>query len=112
MAYVGIAFSPANLLPGPHVKFVLLAFRAFLPAVVFYILAIAFDPDYPNRYAGLYLIFAVLLAGYILLLTRGPGVETAQGVVVQVIGQKIIGYSAIITIFLQSWGAGKLVVSL
>jgi hypothetical protein len=75
LAYVGIAFTPANLLPGPHVQFVLLAFRAFLPAVIFYMLAILLNPDYPNRYAGLYLIFAVLLAAYIMLITNGhhPG---------------------------------------
>jgi hypothetical protein len=108
MAYVGIAFTPANLLPGPHVQFVLLAFRAFFPAVLFYMLAIFLNPDYPNRYAAVYLVFGVLLAAYILLLTRGPGMETSQGVIIQVVGQKIIGYAAIITIFVQSWGTVQL----
>ena len=83
LAYVGIAFTPANLLPGPHLQFVLLAFRAFLPAVLFYMLAILLNPDYPNRYAALYLVFAVFLAAYILLLTRGPSLETAQGIMIQ-----------------------------
>jgi len=107
-AYVGIAFTPGNLLGGPHIQFVLLAFRAFLPAVSFYLLAILLNLDYPNRYAGAYLIFAGLLAGYVLLLTRGPGLDSAQGVIIQATGQKIIAYAAIITIFFQSWGAVKL----
>ena len=107
-AYVGIAFTPANLLPDPHLEFVLLAFRAFLPAVFFYILAIFFNPGYPNRFAGLYLAFAGLLAAYILLITRGPDIDTAQGVMIQATGQKIIVYAAITTIFIQSWGAIRL----
>jgi hypothetical protein len=107
MAYVGIAFTPANLLPGPHIQFVLLAFRAFLPAVIFYLLAILLNPEYPDRYAGVYLVFGVLLAAYILLITRGPSMENAQGVIIQATGQKIIVYAAILTIFLQSWGASK-----
>lgn len=108
LAYVGIAFTPANLLPGPHADFVLLAFRAFLLAVVFYILAIFFNREYPNRFAGLYLVFAGLLTAYILLITRGPGLDTAQGVMIQATGQKIIVYAAILTIFIQSWGAARL----
>lgn len=109
LAYVGIAFTPANLLPDPHRDFVLLAFRAFLPAVLFYLVAIFIHRDYPNRYAVVYLIFAGLLAAYIMLITRGPDVDTAQGLMIQATGQKIIVYAAIITISIQSWGASKLV---
>ena len=108
LAYVGIAFTPANLRPEPHLRFVLLAFRAFLPAVVFYLAAILLNPDYPNRYAAIYAGFAILLAAYILLITYGPGVDTAKGVMIQATGQKIIVYAAILTIFVQSWGAVQL----
>jgi hypothetical protein len=109
LAYVGIAFTPANLLPDPHLQFVLLAFRAFLPAVLFYLVVIFLDREYPNRYAVVYLFFAGLLAAYILLITRGPDLDTARGVMIQATGQKIIVYAAIVTIFIQSWGASKLV---
>lgn len=107
-AYIGIAFTPANLLPVPHLQFVLLAFRAFLPAVLFYLVAILVNPEYPNRYASVYLAFGILLAAYIALITRGPDIDTAQGVMIQATGQKIIVYAAIITVFIQSWGAAKL----
>jgi hypothetical protein len=109
LAYVGIAFTPANLLPAPHRDFVLLAFRAFLPAVLFYLVAIFINRDYPNRYAVVYLIFAGLLVAYILLITRGPDIDTAQGVMIQASGQKVIVYAAIITILIQSWGASRFV---
>jgi hypothetical protein len=105
---VGIAFTPANLLPQPHFQFVLLAFRAFLPAVLLYLLAILLNREYPNRYAGVYLVFAGLLAAYIVLITRGPDIDTARGVMAQATGQKIIVYAAIVTIFIQSWGAIQL----
>jgi hypothetical protein len=109
LAYVGIAFTPANLLPDPHLQFVLLAFRAFLPAVLFYLVAIFLNREYPNSYAVVYLVFAGLLAAYIVLITRGPDVDTAQGLMIQATGQKIIVYAAIITIFIQSWGASRLI---
>ena len=107
-AYVGIAFTPGNLLPNPHLQFVLLAFRAFLPAVVLYLVAILSTPAYPNGYAGIYVVFAILLAAYIGLITRGPDIDTAQGVLIQATGQKIIVYAAILTILVQSWGAIRL----
>jgi hypothetical protein len=50
-------------------------------------------------------VFAGVLAAYVALITRGPGLETAQGVIIQATGQKIIVYAAILTIFVQSWGA-------
>ena len=111
LAYIGIAFTPANLLPAPHRDFVLLAFRAFLPAVLFYLVAIFINREYPNRYAMVYLVFAGLLAAYIMLITRGPDIDTARGVMIQATGQKIIVYAAIITILIQGWGASKLVES-
>jgi hypothetical protein len=111
LAYVGIAFTPANLFPGPHLQFVLLAFRAFLPAVLLYLLAILLNRDYPNRYALVYIIFAGLLAAYILLITRGPDLDTTQGVIIQATGQKIIVYAALVTIFIQGWGARGIISS-
>jgi len=108
LAYVGIAFTPANLLPEPHLQFVLIAFRAFLPAVIFYLVAILANPAYPNRYASVYVVFGILLAAYIVLITHGPDIDTARGVMIQATGQKIIVYAAIVTVFIQSWGAAKL----
>lgn len=107
ISFMGIAFTPADVLPRAHTQFVLLAFRTFLVVVVFYTLAIFLKPEYPQRYAVIYLVFAVLLAGYIYLLTQGPDLSTAQGEIIQVTGQKIIGYTAIMIMALQSYGAIK-----
>lgn len=107
ISFMGVAFTPADILPLAHIRFVLLAFRTFLVVVVFYTLAILLIPEYPKRYALIYLIFAVQLAGYIYLLTQGPDLSTAQGEIIQVTGQKIVGFTAIIIMGIQSYGAMK-----
>jgi hypothetical membrane protein len=104
-AYIGVAFTPADLLRDLHVSFVLAAFRSFLVVVAIYALVIFLSPRYPNRYAAVYLTFALLLAGYIWLLTQGPDLETQSGLVVQATGQKLIVYAAIVCTWVQSHGA-------
>jgi len=105
LAYIAIAFTPANLLIEPHYHAVLAAFRAFLAVVVFYTAAIFVHKGYPRIYGAAYLLFAVLLAAYLWLLTQGPGLETTQGAVIQAVGQKLIVYAAIICTGFQSYGA-------
>jgi hypothetical protein len=108
ISYIGVAFTPANLLRELHTDFVLLAFRAFLVVVAAYAVVIFLSRDYPNRYAAVYLTFALLLAGYIWLLTRGPGIDTQEGLIIQAIGQKSIVYAAIVCTLVQSYGALRL----
>jgi hypothetical protein len=105
MSYIGVAFTPANLLLGLHTNFVLLAFRAFLVVVAVYAVVIFISPEYPNRFAGVFLVFALMLAGYIWLLTRGPGLDTQEGLIIQATGQKLIVYAAILCTLVQSYGA-------
>ncbi len=104
-AFVGIAFTPANLYLSAHGQFVLAAFELFLVAVVFYTAAIFASRRYPHVYAWVYLAFAVLLAAYVVLLFGGPGLGSAQGVIIQATGQKIIVYAALLTTFIQAYGA-------
>lgn len=59
-----------------------------------------------------YMLFTVLLAGYIYLMTQGPDMRTAQGELVQVTGQKVISYAAIIIMGVQSYGAMRLLESI
>lgn len=105
IGFVGIAFTPADVLLDAHVQFVLLAFRA-LPVMAFlYSIAIVQAPDYPNRYAAAFGVFGALLVGYLWLLTAGPNSATESGLVIQALGQKIIVYAAIITMTYQCLGA-------
>jgi hypothetical protein len=46
-----------------------------------------------------------MLFGYYLLMTEGPSFSSPQGLVVQVVGQKVIAYASILSIGIQSLGA-------
>lgn len=100
LAYVGVAFTPADLFIDAHVTFVRTAFMAFLGAVICYAPAILLHPRYPRWYAAVLLAFAALLAVYLWLLFFGP-----SEIRIQATGQKLIVYAAIGVIFIQAYGA-------
>lgn len=105
--FIGVAFAPADLARSPHIVFVMWAFRLFPLAVFLYIPPLFLNKAYPRRYAWLFVLFWVLLTAYFLLITNGPGIGTLQGFLIQVVGQKVIGYASIICIGLQALGAQK-----
>jgi hypothetical protein len=105
ICFVGVAFTPANVYLGAHARFVMWAFQAFPLAAILYALAILHEPAYPDRYGWVFLGFAVLLALYVILLIAGPAPDSYEGLVVQAVGQKIIVYASIISIFVQARGA-------
>jgi hypothetical protein len=102
ICFIGVAFTPANLLLDAHVFFVTWAFRLFPVAVGFYIAAILRGRLFPKRYVWVWIGFAALLILYIGLLTWGPSARTSQGNMIQATGQKVIVYASIVAIFVQS----------
>ena len=52
--------------------------------------------------------FAVLLALYVLLLVVGPPYDSPEGIMVQAVGQKIIVYASVTSIFIQASGARQI----
>lgn len=105
ICFVGIAATPSNLHGWAHGVFVDWAFRMFLLAVVLYTAAILTQRHYPRRAAWVFALFAILLAAYVVLITVGPSTDTANGLKIQVTGQKVIVYAAIVTTFIQAWGS-------
>jgi hypothetical protein len=103
-AFIGIAFTPIDVNLDFHNELVQLAFRAFLIAVVLYLLPLFRERRRPHPSPWVFFIFAALLGGYILLITFGPGLSTPEGIMVQSLGQKIIVYAGIISILLESLG--------
>jgi len=108
ICFVGVAFTPANVFLGAHVRFVLWAFQTFPLAAILYAMAVLSEPAYPKRYGWMFLGFAVLLVLYIMLLMTGPGQDSRQGLMIQAVGQKVIVYASIITIFIQAQGAKRI----
>ena len=107
LSFIGVAFTPADLYSAEHGDFVQLAFNSFLFAIILYIPAIFLDKNYPNRYGLVFVGFALILGAYVWLLFNGPNHSTVQGLVIQVTAQKIVVYSAIISVLIQAYGAEK-----
>ncbi len=107
-AFIGIAFTPADLARPLHVRFVLWAFRLLPVAVACYTFAILQHSLYPSRYAAIFAAFAALLVAYVWLLTAGPDIDTPEGLVIQAVGQKVVVYASLASVFLQAQAARRL----
>jgi hypothetical protein len=107
ICFVGVAFTPANLLRQEHIRFVMWAFELFPIATFFYIPAMFLNHRYLRRYAWAFVVFWLLLVGYYLLMQYGPPASTSQGLLIQATGQKMIAYASIISILFQSLGAKR-----
>lgn len=108
VCFVGVAFTPADLFYDAHVDFVLWAFRLIPIAIVFYTFAILQHRLYPSRNAIGFAVFAALLIAYVWLLTEGPSSKTPDGLLIQAVGQKVIAYTSLLSIFIQARSARKL----
>ncbi len=105
LGFIGIAAVPADVNLTVHRLFVYIAFTGFLLVVFCYIAAILKSRTYPRAYAYAYLAYAVVLAVYLVLLFAGPNVKTESGLTIQAVGQKIVVYTGITCVVIQSWGA-------
>lgn len=106
LSYMGIAFTPANLAIDAHIFFVQAAFSTFLIAVLLYIPAIFINEHISNTYTIAYALFAICLSAYLWLIFFGPSGDGA--LLIQVVGQKLIVYAAIICMGFQAYGAYQL----
>ncbi len=71
--------------------------------MICYSTAILKSRAYPRAYAFAYFAFAVILALYLVVLFSGPDIETTRGLTIQAVGQKIVVYTGIICMVIQSW---------
>jgi hypothetical protein len=108
IAYIGIALTPWDLFLPPHFLFVRIAFISFLFITAFSIAAIYKNPDYPKIYGVVFIIFGIILTGYLYVLFFGPSFNTPEGLRIQATSQKIVVYSEIICMLVQSHGMYKL----
>ncbi len=107
ISFIGVAFTPADVYLDAHVQFVIWAFRLLPMAILCFTLVMFNTSAFPRGYTYIFLGFFGLLVAYYLLLTQGPGFETAQGLVIQALGQKIIVYASILSIMVISLGAWR-----
>jgi hypothetical protein len=105
MACIGIASTPWDLYLNIHLVFVFMLSFAFLVVLISYSIAIFRKETYPNLYAWVFITYAFMLAVYIVLMMMGPDIETVSGLRILATGQKIIIYSGMLCLFVQTLGA-------
>ena len=105
IAYCLIGFLPYDIFGSPHTYAVYIAFSASILTTIVYTIAIFLEKGYPNGYAWVYVGFTVILAGYLFILFTGPAAGTDLGHSIQVVGQKVIVYTEVISFGIQALGA-------
>ena len=101
--FLGITFAPADINPNGHRFFVYGGFLSGLFPSILFTISIIFKKDYPNRFGINFMVFTVILIGYVILLFAGP-----SNLFIQVTGQKIVLYSFAICLLIHGYGAWKL----
>ena len=107
VGFLGVASTPADLMLMAHLWFVNWAFRFFTLATLCFTVCIMRSPNYPKSDGWLLAGFTLLLISYILLLNYGPGMDTPRGLMIMVVGQKIIAYASILCVLILALHARK-----
>jgi hypothetical protein len=105
----GIGFSPQDLLPTLHESMAYCFSGTFLFALVFFTISIFMNSKYARIYAVTNIVYMVILAAFIVLLSVGPSMQTHIGLLILATGQKITIYSGMICVFIQFIGASQYV---
>ncbi len=100
--FAGITFVPSDINPAGHIFFVYGGFLSGLVPSILYTIIIFLKKEYPSRYAFNFMIFAIILVVYVILLFAGP-----DNLVIQVTGQKIVLYSFALCLFIHGYGGWK-----
>lgn len=107
VAYVVVAWAPANRLPAEHVLAERTAFRSFLVASVLLGIVTAGSRTFRFRASAVWWSFGALLLGFILIGIFGPSRRTEAGLIVQTLAQKAIVFSALVIVAFQSFEAQR-----
>jgi hypothetical protein len=102
-----VALTPANRLPFEHVMAQNWAFRSFLVASVLLGFVTARSTVFSFRTAAAWWMFGALLLAFILTGIFGPSRRTEVGLVIQVVAQKVIVFSALGIVAFQSYEAQR-----
>ena len=99
LAFVGVAVTPENRVMAVHVTFTQWAWR-IIPLVAALLAVASFQTRGLRRAAVVWAVLAILMASYAALLSWGPSVATADGLVFQVVAQKIASVVVIAALLL------------
>ncbi len=102
VCFVGVGATPYNLLFPEHQTFVQWAFRLLLVAVLLESAALRLSSEIRPALFRVNAAFVAILFAYLLLMMFGPSTHTLAGDEIHAVGQKLIVYIAVMTIFVQA----------
>ena len=103
IAYIAIGLLPVDLYPGGHIFSVVIAFMGTFPVIFIYTLLTYSKKDIPRIAPYTFMVFCVISFSYILLLLFGPRISTPEGLMINVVGQKIIVYTEMISMVIAGY---------
>jgi len=106
ISYIGIAFTPSDI-TDLHDIFVILGFGSIFLSVILYAYVIFKDSYYANFYAIVFLITAIILGIYFIIISLIPNNQTNVRLFIYVVGQKVMIYTLLICGIVQGFGAMK-----
>ncbi|MHA2392551.1 MAG: hypothetical protein ACXAEX_11465 [Promethearchaeota archaeon] len=104
--YIGIAFTPSDVLGSLHDIFVVIGFSAIFLSNILYFIVIIKNDNYSNVYGIILAISASIIAIYSVLIIQYNS-QTPEGLLVFVSGQKVMIYCLLICGIFQGYGALK-----
>ena len=108
VAFIGIAFTPANLLPLIHDLFVIIGFTLVAVVSGMSFLLTSKDKRFTRRYNLCYLIIFCVILGYGGLSLFIPTIITPTHLFIRATAQKVVVYSLIFSFLFQSLGAWRI----
>ena len=111
--FAGVGAVPHDLSFGWHVFFANWAFLTLLPLSIAHTLAFKHSNYIKSKYSLGYMIFCILLVAYVYLIFWGPQIEpdgifTSKDLAIQVIAQKAIVLTFIVSMIYQTVGVRKI----
>ncbi len=82
IGYIGVAFTPWDILLGPHVLFVFIAFPVSLGYSCFFFIPIFMTKKYPNIFGYMLIVFSIAMGVYLWFLFGGPNYSGFEGRVI------------------------------
>ena len=108
VSFIGVAFTPADLLLDPHILFAHGIFRSLLIASILFTVLIFKTKDFDNKYGYGFIVFGIMVLAYVLVSELGPNPRSnPTALLIQVISQKIIAFWLLLSIYIYSVGLGK-----
>jgi hypothetical protein len=107
IAFIGVAVCPANIVPLLHDIFVVIGFSfvAIISGIMF--ILILRSEKMPKGYALIYIVLFVLLLVYGGLFFVIPEILTMEHLIARVTIQKIVVYTLLLSLLVQSYGIWK-----